>query len=102
MKRLLLLVAAMFSGCGTESPKKEIHNRYIPVPVYVQPSIQPGDCIASDERTSYVVISVGDSGITIKKLLRTPLFSCINPLYTLSYDQLSFYRKVLCPMNKFY
>jgi len=103
MKRLVL-AAIMLTACGTEPAKREVRNHYVavPVPVYVQPTIQVGECIAAGDNVSYVVMSVGYNGVTIKKLLHTPLFSCINPLYGLNNEQLRQYRKVLCPVHKFY
>ena len=99
MKRLVL-AAIMLTACGTEPAKREVRTHY--VPVYVQPTIQVGECIAAGDNVSYVVVSVNSYGVTIKKLLRTPLFSCVNPLYSLNYVQLRQYRKVLCPVHKFY
>lgn len=106
MKNVLVVVvaASLLTACGSEPAKREVRNHYVavPVPVYVQPTIQAGECIAASDNVSYVVVSVNSYGVTIKKLLRTPLFSCVNPLYSLSYMQLRQYRKVLCPVYKFY
>ncbi len=90
----------MLTACGTEPAKREVRTHY--VPVYVQPTIQVGECIAASDNVAYVIMSVGYNGVTIKKLLRTPLFSCVNPLYGLNNEQLRQYRKVLCPVHKFY
>jgi len=100
MKRAVLLAAIMLTACGTEPAKREIRTQY--VPVYVTPSIEVGDCISASDNVPYIVLSMDYRGVTIKKLLRTPLFSCINPLYGLTFEQLESYKKVLCPTHKFY